>query len=516
MMKTCYSLLILIFISAGISGQTFYDHYSKGLKSQKKENWEEAKKCFENAIELKRDDGERVRTYGVNFIDYFPNRELGIVYFNLKDFENARFYLERSQGYQPSERAEDYLHRIQQTGVTAQKGDASGVTVKKTDPPEGKKSTETGSGDTETSGAGKTGSGTTDAGPTGAGATLAAVDNKKPTIIITSPAMLDFRALNPVTNDIKQITITGKVEDQSGIYEVLVNGNDASLSGTGEFRANVFLSVGPNNIVIEATDVHQNKQTREMTLVREEMAIAKNELLEEGGSYHALIIGVSDYRDPLITDLDGLPVRDAELLTEILTANYTFDKDNVLLLKNPTRTDILRAFDYLSNTITEKDNLLIFYAGHGYYDEKTELGYWLPADAEAHFTANWIYNDVLVANLKRIQSKHTLLISDACFSGSIFKTRSLVKDAPMAYKKKYELSSRKAITSGVLKTVPNKSVFLKYLSDRLEKNTEVYMSASQLFQSVEIPVANNSPNTPQYGDIQNVGDEGGDFVFIRR
>ena len=89
-------------------------------------------------------------------------------------------------------------------------------------------------------------------------------------------------------------------------------------------------------------------------------------------------------------------------------------------------------------------------------------------------------------------------------------------NAPMAYQKKYELKSRKAITSGVLQTVPNKSVFLKYISNRLENNDEVYMSASQLFQSIEIPVANNSPNTPQYGDIQNVGDEGGDFIFIRR
>ena len=55
---------------------------------------------------------------------------------------------------------------------------------------------------------------------------------------------------------------------------------------------------------------------------------------------------------------------------------------------------------------------------------KPNLGYWFPADAEKDYTTNWIYNDVLVANLRRIRSRHTLLISDACFSGSIFKTRS--------------------------------------------------------------------------------------------
>ena len=546
-MKTLFFILSFVFAAAGLSGQTFYEHYSNGLKNQKKQNWEEAVQCFRKAIDLKEDDGERVRTYGVNFIDYFPNRELGIVYYEMEDFENARLYLERSQAFEPSDRAGAYLLRMGNKGITAQGGaeeKTGGATGK-----DGRTAEQTGGGTEQAGGgtqqAGKTAEQTGGAAQKAAGGTSLAQgfkvlteglaeenkspepagtvvvaappkDNTKPSIEVTSPPLLDFRALNPVTNNTKQITITGKVEDASGIYQVVVNGRDASLSGTGEFRANVFLSVGSNKIVIEATDIHQNTQVREFTIVREDLVIAEDELLEEGGKYYGLIIGVSDYIDPLITDLDGLPVQDAELLAKILTANYTFDKEDILLLKNPTRTQILRAFDHLSSTVTKKDNLLIFYAGHGYYDEKTELGYWLPVDAEANYTANWIYNDVLVANLKRIQSKHTLLISDACFSGSIFKTRSLVKDAPLAYQKKYELVSRKAITSGVLKTVPNKSIFLKYLADRLDKNEEVYLSASQLFQSVEIPVANNSPNNPQYGDIQNVGDEGGDFIFIRK
>jgi len=207
-------------------------------------------------------------------------------------------------------------------------------------------------------------------------------------------------------------------------------------------------------------------------------------------------------------------LQDAKRLAQILNDKYTFKKETIQILLNPDRSAIQRSLDNLSKTITEKDNLLIFYAGHGHYDEQSELGYWLPADAEKEYTSNWIYNDVLVANLKRIRSKHSLLISDACFSGSIFKTRSTLEDAPVALQKKYELKSRKAITSGVLQTVPNKSVFFKYLADQLDNNQDKYLSASQLFQDIEIPVGNNSPNTPQFGVIRNVGDEGGDFIFI--
>jgi len=468
-MKNFLSILLISLMSVSAAGQTFYDYYSKGQKNQNKQNWSNAILNYQLAIDIKENDEKRVRTYGVNFIEYFPNREMGVVYFELGEHKTARIYLEKSLSTQFSDRAQDYLSKIE-------------------DKPEAVSEP----------------------------AAVIPADRSTPSIKIFAPTQLTSSSFNPVSNDTKQITISGKVEDQSGIFEVLVNGKDASITGSGEFQAEVLLSVGANRISIVATDIHQNSETREYTIVREEMEMAKNELLSEEGKYYALIIGVSEYEDRQITDLDGLPTKDASFLSWILTEKYTFEEEDVLLMKNPTRKEILRVFDGLSNSITREDNLLIFYAGHGFYDEKTELGYWLPADAEADYTANWIYNDVLVANLKRIQSKHTLLVSDACFSGSIFKTRALIKDAPTAFQKKYELTSRKAITSGVLKTVPNKSVFFKYFADRLERNTEVYMSASQLFQSIEIPVANNSPNTPQYGDIQNVGDEGGDFIFIRR
>ena len=50
----------------------------------------------------------------------------------------------------------------------------------------------------------------------------------------------------------------------------------------------------------------------------------------------------------------------------------------------------------------------------------------------------------------------------------------------------------------------------------MNNNKEKFFSASQLFQSIEQPVSNNSKSLPQFGVIQNVGDEGGDFIFIKR
>jgi len=86
----------------------------------------------------------------------------------------------------------------------------------------------------------------------------------------------------------------------------------------------------------------------------------------------------------------------------------------------------------------------------------------------------------------------------------------------MAIQKLYELPSRKAMTSGTLKEVPDKSVFLQYLTKRLIDNEEQYLPSEQLFYSFKPAVLNNSINVPQFGEIKNAGDEGGDFIFIKK
>ncbi|MBN2698663.1 MAG: caspase family protein, partial [Bacteroidales bacterium] len=229
--------------------------------------------------------------------------------------------------------------------------------------------------------------------------------------------------------------------------------------------------------------------------------------------YHALIIAVQDYDDPNINDLDD-PIRDATRFFEVISSQYTFERDHILFLKNPTKADIIGTLHQMRNIMSPEDNLLIFYAGHGYWDEEMKTGYWLPRDADRNNPVNWLPNTDLTNYLNALKTKHTLLIADACFSGGIFKTRAAFSKPDAAIEKLYKLPSRKAITSGTLTEVPDKSVFTDFLIRRLYDNMEKYYTAEQLFSSLRVAVMNNSPNVPQYGTIQNVGDEGGDFVFI--
>ena len=74
------------------------------------------------------------------------------------------------------------------------------------------------------------------------------------------------------------------------------------------------------------------------------------------------------------------------------------------------------------------------------------------------------------------------------------------------------------MTSGAMTMVPDKSVFLEYLIQRLDENSNYFLSSEQLFASFKIAVINNSSTSqvPQYGEIRETGDEGGDFLFIRK
>lgn len=238
-----------------------------------------------------------------------------------------------------------------------------------------------------------------------------------------------------------------------------------------------------------------------------------NELLVGGGKYYALIIGISTYDDPQINELDK-PVKDAELFYNTITTKYTFEKENVKILRNATMAEIVDALDFYAKKATPADNFLIFYAGHGVWDASSEVGFWLPSDARKSSKLAWFRNSTLRDYLREIKSKHTLLISDACFGGSIFKSRSAFLDATVAINKLYELPSRKAMTSGTLTEVPDQSAFLKYMIDRLQNNFEKYLSSEQLFGKFRMAVINNSNVLPQFGVIQDVGDEGGDFIFI--
>jgi hypothetical protein len=332
-----------------------------------------------------------------------------------------------------------------------------------------------------------------------------------PTVAFLTPSLQ--RGIEAVSQE-SDIEISVKALDESGINLVTINSQDAVALPDNIYKSKVKLAAGNNVINVMAVDNDGSITEEKINIYCNDYSMAAESLLK-GGKYYGLFIAIEDYDDPKINDLDNA-IEDAKLVYDVLLENYSFEKAYMKMLINPKREDIVIELDQLSQIITEKDNLLIFYAGHGHWEEKSGIGYWLPSDSKRSNTANWFRNSTLRDYISSINSSHTLLIADACFTGAIFKTRSAFANTSVAIEKLYKLPSRKAMTSGTLEEVPDKSVFVEYLVKRLRDNEEIFLSSETLFSSFRTAVMNNSPNLPQFGEINNTGDEGGDFIFIRK
>ena len=338
------------------------------------------------------------------------------------------------------------------------------------------------------------------------------VDKVEPTITILSPPLengIFFKSEEP------EVVLIGKVSDESGISMLTVGSNLTEFNDEGGFIFTNKLEIGQNRIRIVAVDKKDNMKEFSVFVNYAPPEPALSDRIKEQSVYYGLIIGINKYKDNRINDLNN-PIKDCEILIDALIKNYTFEKENITFLQNATRAEMIISLDELSRKVTNNDNLLIFYAGHGDWDEKSNNGWWLPSDAERDNKANWFRNSAMVDYLNEIDSKHTLLITDACFGGAIFETRSGFSDNEEAYEFLYELPSRTAMTSGNKSEVPDRSAFTKYLVDRLNKNQNTYMSSAHLFNSFNLAVIKNSSAIPQFGDIENVGHEGGDFIFLKR
>jgi uncharacterized caspase-like protein len=242
----------------------------------------------------------------------------------------------------------------------------------------------------------------------------------------------------------------------------------------------------------------------------------------EVGEYYGLVIGIDEYKGewPVLKNA----VNDAKGVAELLSSKYTFQSMKTLYNNDATRENILKEFELLLQNVKENDNVLIYYSGHGEYIQNMDKGFWVPIDASSKSISKYISNEDIRAFLAGIHSKHTLLVTDACFSGDIFRGKTMTipyENSTKYYSKMYSLNSRKALTSGGVEPVldkgkENHSIFAYYFLQALKNNTEKYFDAGQIFDFLKIPVVNNSYQTPAYSPIRNAGDEGGQFIFIMK
>ncbi|HMG87811.1 MAG TPA: caspase family protein [Terracidiphilus sp.] len=240
------------------------------------------------------------------------------------------------------------------------------------------------------------------------------------------------------------------------------------------------------------------------------------------GNFYALVIGINDYHAPL--PQLKTPVNDAQAVGKVLEQSYGF-KVQYLLNGDATRFNILDALGKYEGTLQPADNLVIYFAGHGYLDPKTKRAYWMPYDANSMLSPNRIISDELMNDVSDAPARHVLVISDSCYSGDLANTRSvgsgIEAGTPAVIARMLGRKSRNLMASGGEETVSDTgvdghSVFAGVLLRALAENVNSMFTASSLFYgNIKDSVVGNSTQTPEYAVIPNSTHNGGDFVFVR-
>jgi hypothetical protein len=243
------------------------------------------------------------------------------------------------------------------------------------------------------------------------------------------------------------------------------------------------------------------------------------------GHYHALVIGNDDFQ--FIPKLKSA-VQDARAVASLLRTRYGFQ---TTLLLNADRYQMLSALNKLREQLTSEDNLLIYYAGHGDLDRVNNRGYWLPVDAEADSTANWIPSYEVTDILNAMAAKQILLVADSCFSGVLTRSAITRLETGMTSEEQtrwFEVMANKharvVLTSGGVQPVldgggANKhSVFAAAFLQALQQNNDV-LQGQKLAQEVtrRVAIAPNAAaidQVPTYAPISFAGHEAGDFFFV--
>ncbi len=166
----------------------------------------------------------------------------------------------------------------------------------------------------------------------------------------------------------------------------------------------------------------------------------------------SIIVGIDEYSAEE-SDLDPLQfaVNDARELRDVLQQEFGFASENCKFLTNKTATKaaLIEALQIWlpGQKLTANDALLVFFAGHGLIDLRTNAGdgYLATVDSRrADFERSCLPVSWLAERLKELPCGHKLLILDSCYSGSLFQQRVATAPNTAASEQSIAVQSRSA------------------------------------------------------------------------
>ncbi|MCH8319056.1 MAG: caspase family protein [Bacteroidetes bacterium] len=237
------------------------------------------------------------------------------------------------------------------------------------------------------------------------------------------------------------------------------------------------------------------------------------------GTDHALLFATNEYDN--MQDLTN-PVFDANAVSKELEQSYGFQ---VNIVVNPTRAGILRKLrEYATMSYNDNDQLFIFVAGHGVYDDIFSEGYLVNKDSKANdeIKESYLSHSNLRTIVNNIPCKHIFLMLDVCFGGTfdpLIATRGIDLysdiDKQKFIKRKLQYKTRRYITSGGKEYVPDgrpghHSPFVRRFLEALRSygGVDGILTLGEIITYIE--KVTPEPRAGEFGS----NEPGSDFLFI--
>jgi uncharacterized caspase-like protein len=346
-----------------------------------------------------------------------------------------------------------------------------------------------------------------------------------PRIELVEPLSTPMRGLMTVrvASGVSEITVAAKITARAPLASVAINDVALSADANGVVRSKVAIKGSTTPVQIVAADAQGRRAMLAFVIATDavlpDATVASNASF---GNYHAIVIGNSRYRE---WDSLNSPRHDATAIAAVLRTRYGFQ---VRTLFDATRQDIIRELARLRGALGPRDNLLVYYAGHGFWDKANQRGYWIPVDGGKQNPSNWVSSTDITDQLSVIPAKQVLVVADSCYSGVLVGSVAAQLDRAEGNKgewlaRRAQMRSRKVMSSGNVAQVMdggagNNSIFARQLLNALNQRVEPF-EAHELFREVAPRVeqaarGSGGQQEPQYGPLRHAGHEAGDFVFV--
>ena len=174
-----------------------------------------------------------------------------------------------------------------------------------------------------------------------------------------------------------------------------------------------------NNITNPAEDATKPTTETNVSPSKSDIDINIPKTLTSKTNTFALIIANEEYQDAPNVEFAS---NDGEIIAKYFNQTLGIPNQNIRLINNATYNNIKKEIKRLCLTVDACDstaNIIFYYAGHGIPDELTKNAYILPTDGDIADISTCYKLQAIYNQLSKTKAGKSIVLLDACFTGSI-------------------------------------------------------------------------------------------------